>query len=182
MLMWGNLHPPVACVKADVETRDTGLDITPTDVVRCSVYRNKNMVTLPHVTSPAPPAARLRAAIESSPYSVRSLAKAIAARPDIALAEDTVRRTINKKLAGREAIGDQWAALLENQLGLEAGYLHEQDFSRALSLAAQIVRRLDAGERLPSDTLLELAAATEEAASAARRFAGRLRREAQILV
>jgi hypothetical protein len=150
----------------------------------CTVPRLQNdehTVTLPTVTSPASPAARLRAAIETSPYSVRSLAKAISARPDITLAEDTVRRTINKKLSGKEAIGDQWATLLENQLGLEDGHLHEQDFSRALSLAAQIVRRLDAGERLPANTLLELAEATEEAASAARRFAGRLRREAQIL-
>jgi hypothetical protein len=139
------------------------------------------MVTLPVVTPPSSAAARLRAAIDASPYSHRSLSKAIAARPDITLSEDTVRRTLNKKLSGREAIGDHWATLLENQLGLEPGYLHEQDFSRALSLATQIVRRLDSGERLPAETLVELAEATEAAAEAARRFAARLRKEAQIL-
>jgi hypothetical protein len=93
--------------------------------------------------------------------------------------EDSIRRTLSKKLSGKEAIGDAWAAVLEDQLGLEDGYLHEQNYSLVLSLATQMVRRLDAGERLPTETLLRLAEATEEAALVVVRFADRLRREAQ---
>jgi hypothetical protein len=125
------------------------------------------------------PAARLRDAIEASPYSVRSLSKAIAARADITLNEHTVRRTINKKLSGREAIGDHWATILETQLGLPEGDLREQDYSRILALAQQLVRRLDAGETLPAETLVQIAEATDEAARTARLFAARLRRESQ---
>jgi hypothetical protein len=131
------------------------------------------------VTPSATPAARLRATITASEYSIRSLAKALAARPDMTATEDSIRRTLSKKLSGREAIGDAWAAALEDQLGLDEGELHEQNYSLVLSLATQMVRRLDAGERLPTETLIQLAEATEEAALVVVRFADRLRREAQ---
>jgi hypothetical protein len=144
-----------------------------------SVYNGANMVTLPRVSHPATPAARLRAAIDASPYSVNSLAKAISERDDITQSKETIRRTLHKKLSGREAIGDHWATILESQLGLLDGELHEQDYSRILTLATQIVRRLDAGEKLPAETLVQIAEATEEAALAATLFADRLRRESQ---
>jgi hypothetical protein len=97
----------------------------------------------------------------------------------MAASEDSIRRTLAKKLSGREAIGEPWASILEDQLGLPARHLHEEDYSRIVGLAAQLVRRLDAGEQLPAETLLELAEATEGAARAAHRFAARLRREAR---
>jgi hypothetical protein len=131
------------------------------------------------VAHPTTSAARLRAAIDASPYSIRSLAKALAARPGMTASEDSIRRTLSKKLSGQEAIGDAWAEILENELVLEDGYLHERDYSRILALSAQLVRRLDAGETLPAETLLELADATDEAARAARSFAARLRRASQ---
>lgn len=62
-----------------------------------------------------------------------------------------------------------------------AGMLNDQHFSIALSLAAQLVRRLDGGERLPPQVLLALAEETEQAGKAAHRFAVRLRREAKAL-
>lgn len=122
---------------------------------------------------------RLRAAIEASDYSIRSLARALSQRPDMGSNEDSIRRTLSEKLSGRQAIGDHYATVLEDQLGLPMGELHEQDYSRVLTLATQLVRRLDAGEDLPAATLLELADATEAAARVALLFADRLRREAE---
>ena len=126
------------------------------------------------------PAARLRAGIDESPYSIRSLSKALADRPDVTSSPESIRRALGRWLAG-EPIGKGWAMILEDHLGLEGGSLHEMNFSQAISAAARLIRRLEAGERLPRETLLEIAEATEDAAEGAFLYADRLRREAEAL-
>ena len=125
----------------------------------------------------APPAARLRRAIQESPYSIRGLSRALAERADVDAQPESIRRSIGKWLDG-EPIGQAWAMILEDHLGVEPGGLYERNFSRAVSLAGQLVRRLEAGETLPAETLLRVAEETERAAEAAHLFADRLRREA----
>jgi hypothetical protein len=126
-----------------------------------------------------PAAAILRQAIEASPYSVRSLAKALSERDDVTANADSIRRSLTKWMRGIEQPRDRWATILEDQLGLRIGALARPSFSRAVSLAGQLVRRLEAGESLPPETLLEVAEATEAAGQRALQFAGRLRREAE---
>jgi hypothetical protein len=60
-----------------------------------------------------------------------------------------------------------------------AGMFSTHPFSKALTLAAELVRRLEAGERLQPERLVRVAEATEEAGQAALLFADRLRREAE---
>lgn len=132
----------------------------------------------PTVADPAPLAAgRLRAAIDASPYSIRSLSRALAERPDVEAQPESIRRSIGKWLDG-EPISSAWGSILEDQLGLAAGTLIVPGPSRAISLAGELVRRLEAGEHLPPARLLAVAEATERAGAAAILLAGRLRREA----
>ena len=59
-----------------------------------------------------------------------------------------------------------------------AGMLNEHNVSRAVTLAGELVTRLEAGERLPPERLMEIAEVTEKAGQAAILLADRLRREA----
>jgi hypothetical protein len=129
------------------------------------------------VATPTTPSQRLRAAIEDSPYSIRSLSIALSRRPDVNAAPESIRRSLSRWLRG-EPIGNGWAVILEDQLGLPADSLIEPNFSRAVSLAGQLVRRLEAGESLPPGLLVQVAVAAEEAGQAAYQFAAFLRREA----
>jgi hypothetical protein len=61
-----------------------------------------------------------------------------------------------------------------------AGMFSEQPFSVALNLAGELVRRLEAGETLQAELLLQVADAAERAGEAAALFAARLRREAAV--
>lgn len=126
------------------------------------------------------PAAILRTAIDESPYSIRSLARALSERDDVDAQPESIRRSLGKFLGG-EPIGAGWADILEEHLGLPSGCLYERNFSQALTLAAKLVKRLEAGEKLPRETLLALAEETERAGEAAHLFAARLRREAAAL-
>lgn len=129
----------------------------------------------------SPPAAGvLRDAINASPYSVRSLSKALAARPDVNAKADSIRRSLTKWIHGQEHPRAGWQRILEDQLGLRPGALSAPSMSRAVSLAGQLVRRLEAGEELPAETLLAVAEATEAAGTQALAFAARLRREALV--
>lgn len=125
-----------------------------------------------------PPNVRLRRAIDASDYSIRSLSFALAERDDVPASAESIRRSLGRMLSGRDQITDRWAAILERQLSLEAGVLREPNYSRPISLARELVRRLDAGESFAPEDLLRAAESVEAASVAAHRLAVRLQREA----
>lgn len=125
------------------------------------------------------PNLRLRRAIDASPHSIRKLSHVLAGRDDVQQTAESVRNHLGRVLSGRAAISNYWADVLESELQLEAGSLREPDHSKAIQDATALIRRLDAGETLPAELLLEVAEATEAAGRAALRLAARFRRDAK---
>lgn len=124
-----------------------------------------------------PPNVLLRQAIRDAGHSIRGLGRVLAARPDVHQNAESVRRQLGKFLSGKDKITDYWADVLESELNLEDGTLREPPYSEAIEAASQLVRRLEAGETLPDETLLTVAESVEAAGQAAYRLAGRLRRD-----
>jgi hypothetical protein len=101
----------------------------------------------------------------------------MAERPDVSATADSLRRSLNKWRNG-EPMGARYGRILEEMLGLEDGALDEPNYSKAVAAVAEVIRRLEAGESLPSEHLEAVALAAELAGEGALLLADRLRREA----
>lgn len=142
------------------------------------LYRTPGMAYMLAPVAPAEtPGERLVSALEERGMSARQLSKALAAK--VGTKPESFRRTISRWKSEELPIGERDAGLLAEILEKPDDYFNGMNFSKAISLAQDLVRQLDAGGRLPPETLLRVAEATERAGEAALLFADRLRREAE---
>lgn len=97
---------------------------------------------LPQVNQPGSTAAqRLRHALQEGGVSARALSRRLADRPEVDAAAESIRRSISNWLAG-ETIGTTYQQLIEDELGLPAGFLYEPNVTaiRQRSLEQRVSR------------------------------------------